>query len=97
MLTRAKVLKSSLAFSLGRIRVQIGRRFYDLGLTPKMVDDITIQAIADLRKHGTWPELDDEAQPSPNWHGPSGGPWARDARLFRAYPASAWPNRVQAA
>jgi len=74
-LTRANVLKSSLAFSLRRVKVQIGRRFYDLGLTPDMVDEIANAAIADLRKHGNWPELDDEAGPSPNWHGPSGGPW----------------------
>ena len=74
-LTRANVLKSSLAFSLRRVKVQIGRRFYDLGLTPDMVDEIANAAIADLRKHGNWPELDDEAGPLPNWHGPSGGPW----------------------
>ena len=46
-LTRAKVLKSSLTFSLRRVKVQLGRRFYDLGLTPTMVDEISDQVIAD--------------------------------------------------
>ena len=73
-LTRAKVLKSSLTFSLRRVKVQLVKRFYDLGLTPVMVEEIANKVIADLRKHGNWPELDDEAGPSSNWHGPSGGP-----------------------
>ena len=62
-LTRANVLKSSLTFSLRRVKVQLGRRFYDLGLTPEMVEEIANKVIADLRKHGDWPELDDEAGP----------------------------------
>ena len=73
-MTRAKVLKSSLTFSLRRVKVQLGRRFYDLGLTPVMVEEIANKVIADLRKHGDWPELDDEAGPAPNWRGASGGP-----------------------
>ena len=68
-LTRAKVLKSSLTFSLRRVKVQLGRRFYDLGLTPGMVEEIANTVIADLRKHGNWPELDDEAGPSPTGTG----------------------------
>jgi hypothetical protein len=76
-LTRAQVLKSSLVFSLSRVTVHIGRRFYKLGLTPVMVEEIANHVIADLRRHGNWPELEDEAGPSPNWHGPSGGPWVK--------------------
>lgn len=72
MLTRAKVLKFSLVFSLGRVKVRIGRRFYDLGLTPTMVDEIATNAIADLRKLGGWPELDEAAVPNGyGWSGPS--------------------------
>jgi hypothetical protein len=59
-MTKSDVLKSSIAFSLARVKVHIGKRFYDLGLTPLMVDQIANKAIADLKEHGRWPELDDE-------------------------------------
>ena len=39
-LKRANVLKSSLTFSLRRVKVQLGRRFYDLSRTPGMVEEI---------------------------------------------------------
>jgi hypothetical protein len=64
-LTRAKVLKSSLTFSLGRVTVRLGQRFYKLGLTPKMVEEIACQVMKDLREHGNWPELEDEVKPGP--------------------------------
>jgi hypothetical protein len=48
--TKGEVLKSSIAFSLGRVKVHIGKRFYDLGLTPGMVDEIATKAIADLKE-----------------------------------------------
>jgi hypothetical protein len=47
-------------FSLGRVKVHIGKRFYDLGLTPLMVEQIATKAIADLKERGRWPELDEE-------------------------------------
>ena len=50
-MTRAEVLKSPLTFSLRRVKVQLGRRFYDLGLTPVMVEEIANHVIADLRRH----------------------------------------------
>jgi len=40
MLTRAKVLRSSLVFSLSRVRVMLGQRIYPLGLNPELVDQI---------------------------------------------------------
>lgn len=64
MPTRAQVLKSSLVFSLGRVKVRIGRRTYDLGLSPQMVDEIASQAIADMRKYGGWSEFDKEVDGS---------------------------------
>jgi hypothetical protein len=57
---RADILKSSIVFSLSRVKVHIGKRFYDLGLTPTMVDQIAVKAIADLKEHGHWAELDEE-------------------------------------
>jgi hypothetical protein len=77
MLTRSYVLKSSLTFSLNRVTVQLGQRFYKLGLTPTMVEEICNHVIADLRKHGNWPELDDEGGPGPGWVGPTSGEWAK--------------------
>jgi hypothetical protein len=50
MMARAKVLKSSLTFSLARVKVHIGRQFYPLGLPPSMVDDIANKVITDLRE-----------------------------------------------
>ena len=38
-LTRANVFKSSIAFSLRRVKVQLGRRFYDLDLTRGLVEE----------------------------------------------------------
>ena len=64
--TKGDILKSSIVFSLGRVKVHIGRCFYDLGLTPGMVDEIAIKVIADLKEHGRWPELDDDV---PNFMG----------------------------
>ena len=44
--TKGTVLKSSLSFALGRVKVHIGQRFYDLGLTPKMVEDMEGEPLA---------------------------------------------------
>jgi hypothetical protein len=65
LITRATVLKASLRFSLGRITVQLGARFYKLGLTPNMVEDVVAKVMIDLREHGNWPELEDEVKPGP--------------------------------
>ena len=59
-MTRADILKSSIVFALSRVKVHIGKRFYDLGLTPTIVEEIATKAIADMRKHGNWKDLDDE-------------------------------------
>lgn len=61
-MTLGDVLKSSIVFSLTRVKVQIGARFYNLGLTPKMVDEIATNVITDMRKRGSWKELDEEIQ-----------------------------------
>ena len=66
MLTRASILKESIMFSLGRVTVHIGRRFYKLGLTPTMVNEIATKAIADMRERGRWPELDKEIGSGPD-------------------------------
>jgi hypothetical protein len=65
-MTRAYILKSSLVFSLSRVTVQLGQRFYKLSLTPKMVEEIANNAIADMRKRGGWDELDEEGGPGAN-------------------------------
>jgi hypothetical protein len=75
MLTRLSVLRSSLAFSLGRVKVHVGRRFYPLGLPPQIVDRVVGSALADLRKHGNWPELDQEIVTQ------SGGPSGLDQQI----------------
>jgi hypothetical protein len=63
--TKGDILKSSLVFSLGRVKVHIGKRFYDLGLTPTMVDQIATKAIADMKERGGWTELDEEVSNFP--------------------------------
>jgi hypothetical protein len=71
MQTKGQLLRFCIWYALGNIKVQLGRRFYDLGLTPKMRDEVAIKAIAEMRKHHQWSELDEEAGPGPNWVGPT--------------------------
>jgi hypothetical protein len=63
--TRASLLEFSVSQGLSHVKVQLGARFYDLGLTPKMREEIAAKVVADMRKHGEWQELDEEIPPGP--------------------------------
>ena len=58
--TKGSLLRFSIWYALGRIKVHIGRRFYPLGLTNEMRTQIAADVVNDMRRFSQWPELDDE-------------------------------------
>jgi hypothetical protein len=66
--TKGSLLRFSIWYALGRVKVQIGRRFYPLGLTNQMRAEIAANVEKDMRRFGQWTELDDPIVLDPsNW------------------------------
>lgn len=73
MTTRGDLLRSSLSFALGKVKVRIGARFYPLGLPESMRQQIVADVITELRRYGQWSELDDALpEPGPGHSTPDG-------------------------
>jgi hypothetical protein len=66
--TRADLLRSSLSFALGKVKVRIGRQFFPLGLPENIRAQIVADVITEMRRHGQWAELDEEVQPQGPGH-----------------------------
>jgi hypothetical protein len=67
--TKGSLLRFSLWYALGRVKVHIGQRFYPLGLPDTIRTQIAADVVKEMKKHDLWPELDDEAEVPPDHRG----------------------------
>jgi hypothetical protein len=66
--TKGSLLRFSIWYALGRVKVHIGRRFYPLGLTNNMRTQIAADVVNNMRSYGQWAELEDPVVLDPsNW------------------------------
>lgn len=69
--TKGSILRFSLAFALGNVRVgRMGPRRQKIPLTEDERYQVAEDAIRELRKYGGWQDLDDPVEPnhqSPGW------------------------------
>jgi hypothetical protein len=67
--TKGSLLRFSLWYALGRVKVHIGRRVYPLGLTNEMRTQIAADVVNDMGRYGQWRELDKVVAegPQPSW------------------------------
>jgi hypothetical protein len=68
--TKGSLLRFSIWYALGRVKVHIGRRFYPLGLPDSIRTQIAADVVNDMRRHAQWPELDEALVmkgPTPSW------------------------------
>lgn len=63
-MTKGELLRSSLRFALGKIKLARHK------LSAQDIETATLDVMRELKKHGRWKELDDEIDP----HGPLSGP-----------------------
>jgi hypothetical protein len=66
--TRASLLRSSLSFHLGKVRIRIGRQYFPLGLPESMRQQIVADVVNEMRRYGRWAELDQEVPDSGPGH-----------------------------
>jgi hypothetical protein len=73
-LTKADIIRSSIAFHLRGVKLNVGKRYLKPELTEEQRYEIADKTIKNMREHGGWKELDDELPPAPFLTGPSKKP-----------------------
>lgn len=69
-LTKAEIIRGSIAFHLGGVKLYVGRRYLKPDLTEAQRYEVADKTVASLRKAG-WSELDDELPMAEGLTGPS--------------------------
>jgi hypothetical protein len=62
--TKGSLLRFSIAFALSNVRLQVGQRFFKLGLSEEQRYEVAETTIRELRKQG-YKDLDEVVLPPP--------------------------------